>query len=149
MTDIDKSTALVDYLREMVICCKAIQELLKADKTHFNENRLDLVDDSNQKKTALLDQLNDLTIDVTNMVRPVGLIEKIKQSAHLSASTMQAEAQSLVQELKTEIASSYKYISANSGIVANNLNYIKDVWDKIIAYNSADHCIYDSKGGIK
>ena len=137
--------ALLASLRQMLDCCKEIQNLLQHDKEYFTENQLDKVNESNQKKAALLDKLNLLAVEVNSKKQLTTLFNDAAQEVNQP----QSELRTLVSELKEEISNCYKYVVVNSGIVFANLQQLKNIWDKMLACKSSDTCVYDNKGSIK
>jgi len=140
-------SALLTSLKEMLHCCKEIQLLLHKDKDCFSHHQLNLIDLSNQKKVELLNKLNILVNDLHTNEKASDLWSKIAKNHQEFIPVEDVELQQLMQELKSEILTCYKYIGVNSHIVFTNLQQLKEIWDKLLACKSND--IYDNKGGAK
>lgn len=130
-------------LKQMVRCCQDIQALLEADKDHFIQNHLTLIEESNKKKSELIVKL-DVLANELNGRHPDGLMKRIGQNKTDLTSAGHDELASVVEELKAEVNKCYKYISINSNIVFTNLQQLKEMWDKIVVCKPGD--VYDHTG---
>lgn len=141
--------ALLSSVRQMLDCCREIQNLLQHDKEYFTENQLDKVNESNQRKAELLDKLNLLAVEVNSKKQLTSLFNDTLQDVNQPLSGTQSELRTLVGELREEISNCYKYVVINSGIVFANLQQLKNIWDRMLACKTDDTCVYDNKGSIK
>lgn len=135
------SNSKLANLKQMLLCCQEIRELLQADKDSFVQNDFAVLDQSNRQKTEILGHLSRLTNEVNMYVH--------ERANVTEEDPEQAECNTVLDALKTEISACYKHIVINSQIVAFNLQQIKDIWDKLAASQAAAHCVYDDKGSIK
>lgn len=131
------ATMLLTALKEMIGYCKTLHQLLKADSDHFIGFETTALEENNNKKTIVINQLAALHQRV-NAVFPQGLVEAAKQHPNMS---------NLVEQLETEINDCYHCIKVNSSTVYANLTTLKEVWDRLIASKS-ESLTYDQSGNI-
>ncbi len=149
-SNMQKSAELsTSSLKEMLRLCQDLQKLLKEDKNHFSNNDLTLLTASNQKKAAALEQLNILIKDLNITHHSSGLLSQIEEATKNLNSTQQKEITSIINELKSEVAKCNQHIATNSHIVFNGIQYIKNLWDRLMACRKDTNCVYDHKGSTK
>lgn len=139
----DQDNSLFLSLKQMVRCCQEMHQLMENDRSNFERNRLDLIDESNQQKNILISKLSVL-VEELNSRYPDGLIKNYIQNANNLTSAAQHEILNVIDELKSEITKCYKYITINSNIVFFNLQQIKEIWDKLLACKPT--VVYDRAG---
>jgi len=132
-------------IKEMLICCREIHDLLKQDSDQFSKDQLVPVEESNNKKMALITKLTTL-IGELNTDEQKDLLGTIIQNKTLPDE--QIELRSLAKQLHDEIQNCYKYIVMNSKIVFSNLEMLKDIGDKLTALKTANQETYNETGSI-
>ena len=115
------------------------KQQLKKDKKNFSKNDLPAIEESNRRKSEVLQLLNTLAESISQP----------DQSASELGSESQQELNDLAKELKSEIAACYKYIATNSTVVFANLQQLKELRDKLSSNCSVAQGVYDDKGSIK
>lgn len=136
-------------IQEMLQCCRDIQLLLTEDKNIFSQQNLPSLEKSNQQKMELLTKIGALAEYIKMQHLQNIAVDATSGKEILPASSMSTEIQTLLSDLKAEIALCYKSIMTNSTIVFTNLQQLKEVWDKLLSYNASSDCLYDDKGIIK
>jgi conjugal transfer/entry exclusion protein len=120
--------------------CHAIEVLLEADQTHFSNNKMDALGESNQEKTRLLDTLSHTVGELKSHLQtqyPGKTLDTIDASPAF---------QEMITSLKQELQDCYQALAVNNHIVYANLQHLKAIWDKILASQKSTDCIYDQAG---
>ncbi len=147
MEEISAGTTL-NFVELLTKSCKSIQASLINDKNCFHENSLQLIEESNQAKitilnniTLLIDEFNQNSKDHTE-----NLLEKIiSKSKKFNAVDQDAIDKSITQ-LKQEIKKCYEYIIENSDIVHRKIKELKEVWDGLLVFQSEVSYVYSRSG---
>lgn len=140
----------ISSLKEMLRLCQDLQKLLKEDKNHFSNSDLTLLTESNQKKTIALEQLNSLIKELSDNNSSKGLLPQIdKTTTSQFNSIEQKEKINLINELKLEITKCNQSIASNKHIIFNGLQFIKNLWDRLMACRKDTVCTYDHRGNTK
>lgn len=135
----ESTESTFDALKKMLSHCQSIKELLKNDKSLFIKNDFPSLNQSNQKKSELIEQLNHLALSFNQHFLP---------SYKMNAANFShgEEFELIINELKTEITHCYSYIMINSNIVFANMQQLKAIWDKLMVCKSELDTVYDKSG---
>ncbi len=131
---------LLQQIAHISQTCGAIQALLEADQTHFSNNKMDALGESNKEKTQLLDNLSIAVSELRTHLQtryPGQTLDTIDNSPAFMEK---------VATLKMELQDCYQALAINNHIVYANLNQLKNIWDKILASQKSTDCIYDQAG---
>lgn len=131
-------------LQEMLVFCQKIHDLLKLDGDYFAKDDFRQIEESNAKKMELLTELNEIVTKLST-IYPKGIIEQIKTQC--AAHPEQSELRMIAEQLHAEIKNCNKYIAINSSMVFNNLQMLKEIWDKLVMLKS-ENATYDLSGKI-
>ena len=120
--------------------CHEIKVLLEADQTHFGDNNVKSLADSNQKKSLLLEQLVNAVNELQAHQRQY---HPGKSLESLDATPAYAE---MIATLKSELNHCFQALAVNNHIVFANLQQLKGIWDQILSSQKSTDCLYDHTG---
>lgn len=143
------NNTFMSAIQRMLSYCKDIQALLQQDRDSFKANDINVLNDSNEKKSIVIGKLTALVNemqDVSHSNQSGNLFAKIeKQATDLN----QTETIKLVNELKLQISNCYQSIATNNQIVSANIHQFKQLADKLLSLKADMACVYDHKGETK
>jgi len=61
----NRNNRFILSLRQMLLCCQEMQNLLKKDKKNFSKNDLPAIEESNRRKSEVLQLLNTLAESIS------------------------------------------------------------------------------------
>lgn len=138
-------------LKQMVIYCRDLQQLLDNDKSNFAENQFSLIEESNKQKSALIEQITTLTNNINHALKNYtgSLFEKVTQAMENADNSKQQEISEQLEALKTEISQCYKKIVINNSIALSGMQFLKDIWDRLLSIDKINDCTYDHLGNTR
>jgi hypothetical protein len=140
MQDMDR--LLQEKMMLVIQYCQNIQVLLEKDKTHFGDNNLKLLAESNQDKSLVLDKLSVTVSELQNHLQRHHQGESFNTLEKIPAYS------EIIKKLKSELNKCYQSLTVNNHIVFANLNQLKDIWDKLLSSKIEANGMYDHTGSI-
>lgn len=138
-------------LKQMVICCHDLQQLLDNDKSNFAQNQFSLIEESNKQKSVLIEQITALAHNINHALKNYtgSLLEKVTQAMENVDNSKQHEISEQLEALKTEISQCYKKIVINNSITLSGMQFLKDIWDRLLSIDKINDCTYDHLGNTR
>jgi hypothetical protein len=136
-------------LRNMIACCRQIQELLVVDQTAFSQHNFRSLEDSNKKKVDLLEKLNFLVENMNHNFLPnqqSSFMKRIEHDISSLSTEKQKEIRSIIKELQLELGKCYNSIIKNIDIAFSSIKQFKEIWDKLLANKTKTDLTYDRLG---
>jgi hypothetical protein len=131
---------LTSSLKKMLSHCQELHRLLVEDQHYFINKDMDGLEQSNKRKTDLLEDLAQLTNHVNEL--------NTKHSATPSLNVIDDESneiKNLRSELENEMVKCYEHLAVNNKIVITNIQRIKEFWNKLTSLSTEAAFVYDQK----
>jgi hypothetical protein len=140
MQDMDR--LLQEKIMLVIKYCQNIQALLEKDKTHFGDNNLKLLAESNKDKSLILEKLSVVVSELQSHLQQYHRGESFNTLERIPAYS------DMIKKLKLELNKCYQSLTVNNHIVFANLNQLKDIWDKLLSSQKETDGVYDHTGSI-
>lgn len=138
--------SVIDAFKKIANHCHSMHDLLLKDKEHIIKNNIQLLEENNQRKAEVIEQINSLVTHISRN-HPEGIWNSLQRNTSPESQKTE-ELQIIMEDLSAWINECYQHINVNSNIVYSNLDKLKTVWDQILSFQSKNNCTYDQTGQI-
>lgn len=138
-----ETTPLVPALKGLLNSIQAINQLLQSDLNHFVHHRAKAIIENNDKKQAILTNMQQQLSHIENM-RQALLRDKPEQTFTMNEMIAMLPASEATlanqyrQHIQEELKSGSNQINCNSHLIVSNLNYLHEIYRKLTQI--AEHC---------
>ncbi len=141
----ERIAAFIQALKSLIEDLTALNTLLKDDQASFSQNDMPAVQQSDEKKQTLLMNIANEVQAIQKMMPKMqgGFIQNLRDYTQQFASHQQATADALIASLQVQLTQGYESLIINNKIVVMNLNYLKNIWDRIMALSPEHQAAYE------
>lgn len=142
---------LVKQLKGLIQSIDEVNALLKVDQQHFRDNKLEMLSQNDEQKQKCIE---NITVQLATLQKSLpdsrehlitGIIKHIKQFN----TSQQATVEGLIKLLQSKLTEGYEHLITNNDVIIMNLNYLKKLWDNLIALSPAHHAVYEKPQGLE
>lgn len=140
-----KPVALVNQLKHLIDTLDELNELLKTDRQHFSENKLTMLQQSDDKKQKMLVKITRMITELQASLPGTreNLLDSLRAQSKQFHLNHQPTIDHLIQLLESRLTDGYENVIANNHIVIMNLNYLKVLWDKLFKLAPENNATYE------
>lgn len=142
------TNSFISSLKDILNCFQDLRQLLDEDKNFIDKKNADHIEESNKKKSAVLENLAYLLNEFKSGLAPHesnNFLEVIEANTKDFHPDLKNEAQAIAKNLESEMLLCFESLAINNKIVFSNLQRLKDFWDKLSAIQLQRECVYDAK----
>ena len=141
----ERIAPFIQALKSLIEDLSALNTLLKEDQAFFSQNDIPAVQQSDEKKQTLLMNVANQVQAIQKMMPKMqgGFIQNLRDYAQQFASHQQSTTDALIASLQTQLTQGYESLIINNKIVVMNLNYLKNIWDRIMALSPENQAAYE------
>lgn len=144
--DVDeKPVKLTQELSDLIHALDELNALLKLDQQWFSENNTKALTESDAKKQAFIESISKHVIALQTAFPSAGrnLIESLREHTKHLQHGQHDKVETLIQSLQAKLTEGYEALITNSHIVAMNLRYFDNLWNKLLALAPDKQGSYD------
>lgn len=135
-------------LEKMLDFFQGLRQLLEDDKLFFSQNNIAGIEESNKKKSILLEELAQLVNEFNETSfanKNDTLIETLSKNSKNLQPGVRNSIHELAQKLEAEMVECYESLAVNNKIVFSNIQKLKEFWEKLSSFKLDGECVYDAK----
>lgn len=142
------TNSFISSLKEIQNCFQHLRQLLDEDKNFINNKNVLSIEESNKKKSAVLENLAHRLNEFKSAFIKQGsnsFLEAIEANTNNFPPHQKNEVQTIAKNLESEMVLCFESLAINNKIVLSNLQRLKDFWGKLSDLQLQRECVYDAK----